>query len=75
MVEGNKSSTYYPLSQEWNQSNIKRIGQSLDFSNHGLSRTKKKRVLFLKKSAVKYNSFTKRKTSKPLNITKWACSK
>ena len=41
MVERNKSSTYYPLSQAWNQSNINRIGQSFKFSNHRLSRTQK----------------------------------
>ena len=54
MVESNKSSTYYPLSQELNQSNINRIGQSFNFSNHRLSRTQKKIwvqkwVQFLKK--------------------------
>ena len=53
MVESNKISTYYPLRQAWSQSNINRIGQSFDFSNHRLSRTQKhlgaKWVQFFKK--------------------------
>ena len=53
MVERNKSSTYYPLIQAWNQSNINRIEQSFNFSNHRLSRTQKilgaKWVQFFKK--------------------------
>ena len=51
MVESNKSSTDHPLNQAWNQSNINRIGQSFNFSNHRLSRTQKW-VQFLKKKAV-----------------------
>ena len=50
MVESNKSSTDHPLNQAWNQSNINRIGQCFNFSNHELSRTQKnlgaKRVQF-----------------------------
>ena len=41
MVESNKISTDHPLNQAWNQSNINRIGQSFNFSNHRLSRTQK----------------------------------
>ena len=48
MVTRNKSSTDHPLNQAWNQSNINRIGQSFNFSNHRLSRTQKW-VQFLKK--------------------------
>ena len=42
MVESNKSSTYYSLSQAWNQSNINRIGQCFNFSNYKLGKTQKK---------------------------------
>ena len=42
MVESNKSSTYYPLSQTWNQSNINRIGQCFNFFKpHVMQNTKK----------------------------------
>ena len=40
-VERNKSSTYFPLRQAWNQSNINRIGQCFNFSNYRLSKTHK----------------------------------
>ena len=42
MVESNKSSTYHPLNQAWNQSNINRIGQYFNFSNCRLGKTQKK---------------------------------
>ena len=53
IVESNKSSTDHPLNQAWNQSNINRIGQSFDFSNHRLSITQKIWVVFLNKISCK----------------------
>ena len=51
-VESDQNSTDHPLNYAWNQSNIKRIGQSFNFSNCKLGKTQKKWGVILKTGSV-----------------------